>query len=151
MQTINTQEIRRCDKLSVEPTIYEQGTKPEFTIPESSEYEQGLKFPIKPILLNKNSSDPYEIVPVVADEQTDLWLRDYSAYFGYLARIPFNKIAKITVDKSGNACKFKIFLKKGFEMFFNALGNFPNHGEWEVRRATRRKFHLIRHDLCLVN
>jgi hypothetical protein len=150
MQIVNTQEIRRCDNLSVAPTIYRRGsTKPEFTIHESSEYEQGLKFQINPILLNKNSSDPYETVPVVADEQDDLLLRDS---LGYLARIPFNKIAKIEcVDKSGNASKFKIFLKNGFEMFFNALGNFPNHGEWEVRRTTKRKFHLIRHDLCLVN
>lgn len=149
MQIVNTQEIRRCDTSSVVPIIYRRGsTKPGFIIHESK-YEQELKFQIKPILLNKNSSDPYEIVPVVADEQADLWLRDSS---GYLARIPFNKIAKIEcVDKSGNASKFKIFLKNGFEMFFNEFKNSPNKGEWEVRRATRRKFHLIRHDLCLVN
>lgn len=150
MQTINTQEIRRCDKLSVEPTIYRSGgTKPEFIYENYNQQEncnQQKEVKIKPILLNKNSLDPYSVVP---NEKGDLMLRDYS---GNLATIPFNKIAEIVVDKSvPNEWRFKIFLKNGFEMSFNASKNPPNKGEWEVGRATRRKFHLIRHDLCLVN
>ena len=47
MQIVNTQEIRRCDNLSVAPTIYRRGsTNLNLLFTKAAEYEQGLKFQI---------------------------------------------------------------------------------------------------------